>query len=157
MNRHSKKMTVLRYLILQYIPIVLLQVAGISLSAAQSSRPMHFDHYTNQEGLASSYVKSIVQDRDGYIWVATRLAVSRFDGKNFRDFFRTDSLGKKQNFYGNKLFLSPDSQLIVLSQKGIYYSYNSAQERFYPYSPLNRQGTAQAVVASSGGVLDVQQ
>ena len=68
-----------------------------SLSAAGDDETLNFYHYTNEDGLPSSYVKSIAQDADGFIWLATRISISRFDGKNFREFPVFDKSGKKIN------------------------------------------------------------
>ena len=54
---------------------------------AQSSRL-----YTMQDGLVSSHIKSITQDKEGFIWITSVDGLSRFDGKNFVTFKRnTDS------------------------------------------------------------------
>ena len=47
---------------------------------------------TSSEGLASSTVYDIIQDKDGYIWFATANGMSRFDGKHFTIFRTTDGL-----------------------------------------------------------------
>ena len=50
---------------------------------AQSSRL-----YTMQDGLVSSHIKSITQDKEGFIWITSVDGLSRFDGKNFVTFKR---------------------------------------------------------------------
>lgn len=49
-------------------------------------------HYTSNEGLASSTVFSMMQDKDGYMWFGTLQGLSRFDGKHFISFDRKDGL-----------------------------------------------------------------
>ena len=39
-----------------------------------------FEHLTPQEGLAGDYVPAILQDRYGFIWVATENGLNRYDG-----------------------------------------------------------------------------
>ena len=45
-----------------------------------------FRHYTTDDGLLSSEVYFIIQDKKGYIWFATDMGVSRFDGYHFKNF-----------------------------------------------------------------------
>ncbi|MEI7491583.1 MAG: two-component regulator propeller domain-containing protein [Bacteroidota bacterium] len=47
-------------------------------------------HYTTENGLASSTVYKIIQDREGFIWFATMNGMSRFDGNKFTT-FRTNN------------------------------------------------------------------
>ena len=49
-------------------------------------------HYTASDGLASSTVYQIIQDRNGFIWFATLNGMSRFDGKRFTTFRMNDGL-----------------------------------------------------------------
>lgn len=45
-----------------------------------------FTHFTTANGLASNFVNSMVQDGDGYIWLATVNGLQRFDGYRFLTF-----------------------------------------------------------------------
>lgn len=56
-----------------------------------AQRPPYF-HYTAADGLASSTVYQIVQDRQGFIWFATLNGMSRFDGKRFTTYRTADGL-----------------------------------------------------------------
>ena len=42
--------------------------------------------YNNENGLVSNLAKSIFQDNEGYIWIATDAGLSRFDGNTFLNF-----------------------------------------------------------------------
>lgn len=53
--------------------------AYISLSA----QTIPFKQYTGKDGLANSVVFRMVQDKRGYIWIATNYGLSRFDGSQF--------------------------------------------------------------------------
>lgn len=45
------------------------------------------DHlYTTADGLSSSLVNGLIQDSDGYIWIATGYGLCRYDGHVFRTF-----------------------------------------------------------------------
>ncbi len=112
---------------------------------------LKFYHYTNEDGLPSSYVKSIVQDTYGFIWLATRVSVSRFDGKNFQEFPVYDQDGNRVKIFCDRLFLSSDSVLISRTLKGMYYYFDDEQECFRPLSILNDLGATQAITPAPGG------
>jgi ligand-binding sensor domain-containing protein len=66
------------------LPILLL--AGNSL-CAQEVDEAGFTRYTRTEGLSNNYISGIVQDSLGYIWVATRKGLNRFDGRFFTGYY----------------------------------------------------------------------
>ncbi|RYY41372.1 MAG: hypothetical protein EOO08_02225, partial [Chitinophagaceae bacterium] len=52
-------------------------------SGAQQTRQYTFQHFTTAQGLASNFVYGTVQDRDGFIWLATQNGLQRYDGNRF--------------------------------------------------------------------------
>ena len=48
--------------------------------------------YTTKEGLASIFTTSLIQDKEGFIWISTGNGVNRFDGKKFQTFSVEDGL-----------------------------------------------------------------
>ncbi|MEW6005808.1 MAG: two-component regulator propeller domain-containing protein [Stygiobacter sp.] len=76
------------------------------------SQTPSYHHYNANDGLASSTVFQIIQDHDGFIWLATQNGVSRFDGKRFTTYTVKDGLNsnmitsltlgmKGEIFFGN--------------------------------------------------------
>lgn len=51
-----------------------------------------FIEYSTAEGLPQSQVSSIVQDKDGYLWVGSFGGVARFNGERFKSFGRNQGL-----------------------------------------------------------------
>lgn len=49
-------------------------------------------NYTTSDGLPSSETYDIIQDKKGYIWIATDRGVSRFDGYSFKNITTSDGL-----------------------------------------------------------------
>ncbi|MDB5208781.1 MAG: hypothetical protein JWR72_3856 [Flavisolibacter sp.] len=52
----------------------------------QSLSTYSFTHYGMVNGLASNEVFSVVQDRAGYLWIATNNGLQRFDGIHYKTF-----------------------------------------------------------------------
>jgi signal transduction histidine kinase/ligand-binding sensor domain-containing protein/CheY-like chemotaxis protein len=51
-------------------------------------RPMYFEHLTMRDGLSQSTVMSILQDKEGYLWLATESGLNRYDGYTIREYRR---------------------------------------------------------------------
>jgi signal transduction histidine kinase/ligand-binding sensor domain-containing protein/CheY-like chemotaxis protein/HPt (histidine-containing phosphotransfer) domain-containing protein len=51
-------------------------------------RPMYFEHLTTRDGLSQSSVMGILQDSQGYLWLATESGLDRYDGNNVRVYRR---------------------------------------------------------------------
>lgn len=62
---------------------------GIHFLAAQ--KPM-FRHLTTEDGLISSEVYGVFQDREGYLWFGTEYGVSRYNGHGFSNYSTDDGL-----------------------------------------------------------------
>ncbi len=73
----------------QFLVIVCL-ITAISTSSLGQVLPFH--HYTSKDGLASSWVTTMMQDSRGYIWIGTAEGISVFDGITFRNYRVQDGL-----------------------------------------------------------------
>lgn len=65
---------------------------SIYCSTVLVSQTPSYYHYTSFEGLASSSVYDLIQDRNGYIWFETANGVSKFDGHRFINYTTSDGL-----------------------------------------------------------------
>ncbi len=52
----------------------------------------NFRNFNTEDGLAQSYVYSIIQDIRGYLWIGTGNGLSRYNGFVFEDYTTSDSL-----------------------------------------------------------------
>src|SRR5437899_4099462 len=65
-------------------PLALAALAAAIPAGAASVRPIRFDHLSLEQGLSQSTVMDILQDRRGYIWLATEDGLDRYDGLSFK-------------------------------------------------------------------------
>lgn len=72
--------------------ILYLTFISILYSTNLFSQSPPYYHYTPSNGLASATVYDIVQDKDGFIWMATLNGLNRFDGKRFITYTINDGL-----------------------------------------------------------------
>jgi ligand-binding sensor domain-containing protein len=66
------------------------------LSFHLAGQENNYIHYDTKDGLASSTVYWICQDKKGYIWFATDNGLSRFDGKKFTNYTTEDGLSDNE-------------------------------------------------------------
>lgn len=75
----------------------LIQITILTLFIANSvfaqQRRMQFQHLTVEQGLSSSTIHTIVQDKNDFIWIGTEDGLNKFDGYNF-SVYRHDILDK---------------------------------------------------------------
>lgn len=65
---------------------VLLFLLLFNVGFSQQARQYSFTHYSITNGLTSNIISSVVQDDDGYLWIASANGLQRFDGKSFITF-----------------------------------------------------------------------
>jgi signal transduction histidine kinase/ligand-binding sensor domain-containing protein/DNA-binding response OmpR family regulator len=49
-----------------------------------------FDHFTSKDGLPDNRIRSIFQDSKGFIWFGTMNGLCKYDGYNFKQFYKTE-------------------------------------------------------------------
>ena len=58
--------------------------AGALPATAAPGRPIRFDQLSLEQGLSQSTVMDVLQDRRGYMWLATEDGLNRYDGYSFK-------------------------------------------------------------------------
>jgi ligand-binding sensor domain-containing protein len=102
--------------------------------SAQPVTPFTFTRYTMATGLLSNEVRSVVQDRTGYIWIATNNGLQRFDGVHYKTFQHRDNdpTSLPANFL-IQLLLDNDDQLWVVSADGQVGRFDKSK---FTYTPV---------------------
>lgn len=91
--------------------ILLFAIAFLRAPGAYSENTRNAIRYSTQDGLPDNSINCISQDSHGFIWVASRSGVSRFDGYRFKTF----KLGSSANV----LFPHKDT-IWIGTDKGLY-------------------------------------
>lgn len=137
--------------------IILLCLGWLLLTAdawAQPRGPIHpiqipllpdqklrFDRLTLDDGLSNSFITSVLQDSQGFIWVGTEDGLNRFDGYTFRT-FRADPTNPNSLANNEVLALAEDQNgiLWVGTAAGLV-RFDPVQETFttYRHDPANPQ------------------
>ncbi len=115
--------------------VILLSIAIPASAIANNvnQTPLKFERISIADGLSQSYVYDIIQDKNGFIWIATQDGLNRYDGKNFV-YYRHDSTNKSSiadNFI-RKLFIDSNDTLWVGTNEGLS-RYNESLDNFENY------------------------
>ena len=93
--------------------------------ADQSGLPFIVDVWTSKEGLPENAVISVIQTRDGYLWLGTLNGLVRFDGNHFTVFnqYNTPGLNSDRIVYlfedsHTNLWIGTDTAGVALVQDG---------------------------------------
>src|SRR5262249_26189389 len=82
------------------------------------------DHWTTDNGLPQNTVRSIVQTRDGYLWLTTFDGLARFDGVRFTVFDKSNTPAITNNRI-TALYEDRDGTLWIGAEQGELVSYRN--------------------------------
>jgi ligand-binding sensor domain-containing protein len=89
-----------------------------------------FRHYKVEDGLTFNTVRSIIQDRRGFMWIGTEDGLNRFDGYTFKEF---RSKAKSKNSIGSNyigtLLEDSNGDIWIGTDNGVYI-YHPTTEKF---------------------------
>jgi len=126
---------------LVYIGCVMILIASTLRALAQEN--FKFSSYTVDNGLPQSSIWSIIQDRNGFLWVSTSDGLCRFDGYEFTVFKNipgdTNSIAAKSNA---NLFEDSEGNIWIGHDLGIS-KYDIVTNKFiniYRYNKLPQGG-----------------
>jgi hypothetical protein len=109
---------------------LLVSLLWLSTTVAAQYR---FDSWTTDNGLPQNSVRSILQTRDGYLWLTTFDGLIRFDGVHFTVFNKSNTKGLSTNRF-TALYEGKDGTLwvgtgdggLTLYRDGVFTSYTIA-------------------------------
>jgi signal transduction histidine kinase/ligand-binding sensor domain-containing protein len=108
--------------LLTFVPIVCAQ-----------PKHMQFRHLTNDDGLSSSIITTIIQDSKGIVWIGTDNGLNRYDGFEFTIYKNSpsDSASIVSN-YILSAFEDRENNLFIGTQSGLCL-YDRKKDRFFNY------------------------
>ncbi len=120
-------------MIFSSISLLCLLSGLVNLLSAQNN-PVVFERLSTKDGLPGNSILDIVQDHDGYIWIATEDGLVRYDGYQFLNYQNIpgDSTSLSQNRI-EKLFVDYKGDIWVGSKSELDL-YSSECDCFFRYS-----------------------
>lgn len=112
-----------------FIGEIFLLLISIFYAGLLHGKTLHVQQFSTDHGLSNASVTSIIQDKQGYIWVGTEFGLNRFDGYQFKHYYKSWDKQTINNLtFVSNLFLDNDSNLWVASD-GVL-AYDQAIDRF---------------------------
>ncbi len=83
-----------------------------------------FRTYSIEKGLSEAVVHDLMQDENGYLWIATGYGLNRFDAHEFKNYYKEDGLqsNKIYSLYlddENRIWIGTDSGVNILQSDSI--------------------------------------
>lgn len=129
---------------------------GVILLLFQSTQAQQsnfkFERFTINNGLSNNSVNCVLQTKDGYLWIATKDGLNRFDGQSFKVFKK--NVSQKNSLPENYImFLYEDSKNILwVGAWGFgLCKYDPIQESFTRVDKTNNNDFVQCIVEDSDG------
>lgn len=119
----------LKVVLLAILCLYTLKDVNASLFSDKSPIVLQSQSFGVPQGLSQSTVTSIVQDKDGYIWIGTLNGLNRFDGKEFKHFYADDSASGLPSSFIRSLLITNENELLIGTDKGLVL-YNKNDESF---------------------------
>ncbi|PWI28928.1 hybrid sensor histidine kinase/response regulator [Flavobacteriaceae bacterium LYZ1037] len=105
---------------------------GISSITAQNDN-FYFKQITVNEDFSPNNVVSVAQDSTGYLWIASRDELLRYDGSSFKRFYKQfDAITKPNMKTLGKVYIDHENNLWIISKDGILEKFNRISEIFIP-------------------------
>jgi ligand-binding sensor domain-containing protein len=92
-----------------------------------------FKNYTVNEGLPSSEIYHVIQDRKGFIWFGTNQGVSKFDGYRFKNYDNLDGLPDNTVF---EIFEDYKGRIWFVPLTGLLSYMENDSIKLYPYNEI---------------------
>ena len=109
-------------------------ICSIGIVCAQSSANQ-FVHFDINDGLTSNAITDIIEDQEGFIWIATQAGLCRFDGYQFKSFQHHPSDSNSlSNSQIRHLFLAKDGNIWIGTWGNTFDHYDQKSEQFIHYN-----------------------
>lgn len=110
-----------------------------SASAMASQADIRFNHLSRQQGLSQSFILSVAQDKNGFMWFGSQGGLNRFDGYEVKIFTRDESEGSLPGSTVRALLSDSKGRLWVGTENGGFSQYQFESETFTTYNTENSQ------------------
>ena len=107
--------------------------------------------YSIRDGLPSGWIEDLVQTQDGYLWIATRGGVARFDGAKFTTFPRAGTPAIPSDFL-RSLYETRDGVLYIVAEGGLARYRSGRPGTFDRVEPLTGQDVTALFEDSMGSL-----
>jgi ligand-binding sensor domain-containing protein/putative methionine-R-sulfoxide reductase with GAF domain len=121
----------------KFILLLLFTAFLVSGVSAQKSLNYPFRHISQQDGLLHNEVYSITQDDKGFIWIATKNGLQRYDGYNFIRYPELLIDPKDGITYITSLYMDKKNRMLWIGNPGKTEKMDLASNHFTLFDPYS--------------------
>ena len=116
------------------------------------SQTLNLNQFGIEEGLPQSSIYTMIQDKDGNIWVGTMSGVSKYNGLNFENFNKKDGLAENRV---TSSCLDKDGNIWFGHWSGGISKYDAAKKHFEEITPgkFEIKKTINCILQDKSGVI----
>lgn len=116
------------------------------------SQPQYtFKRLTMTDGLVSNYIVDVIQDKQGYIWMASESGLCKFDGNDFT-IYNTGNSAIKSNAHNVLYYNKADNTVWVGTQRDGVCIFNCETQTFSNLPGMMTQDVTDLSPSSDGGI-----
>lgn len=119
--------------------VMMVALGGQSGWAIDANLVYYFTHLDNRNGLSENCVKSITQDRLGFVWLGTKNGLDRFDGRHLKHYSVNDPASGRGNHNISALMEDAEGLIWVGTDKGVFVL-NPVSEAFTSFDVASQDG-----------------
>ena len=129
------------FVLINYIKIILLfsfllfSVTAYGLDSSKTLNQQVHNIWQIEDGLPQNSVQTIVQTKDGYLWMGTQEGLVRFDGVKFKIFNKINTPLFTRNYIStiyednnNNLWIGTEGGGLLLYKNGMFKSFNAGNK-----------------------------
>jgi ligand-binding sensor domain-containing protein len=125
-------------------------LAGISMHIAGQKSDVRFHHIGVDEGLSHSLVFSIGEDTLGFIWFGTQDGLNRYDGYQFKTYFKGETIRDPSDSWISSLYIDSHQQMWIRYSGSGLDRYDPVRETFHAYRADSLKGSISSTASISG-------
>jgi len=125
---------------MRYAIVSILTLVFCELFAQTSNQTLRFDNLTIDNGLSNNTIRCILQDKKGFIWIATNNGLNKYDGYSFKQYKHVannlTSLGDNRI---NTIYEDRQGVIWIGTRQGGLSVYNPKTDGFITYRQSKNQ------------------
>ncbi len=102
----------------KYLSALILSL--LMTSGLYPQQTLRFQRYLLDSGISDLTINDITQDKNGFLWMATRDGLSRFDGKNFHVYRRVEIAGRAMPGNLDALYCDRENRIWIGTDSGVF-------------------------------------
>jgi len=119
------------------ILFVIILLAGFQLQVSAQGGNYVFSHLSIDDGLAHDHCKSMLKDKDGFMWFGTESGLSRYDGSDFKTYrFQEGDSSTIGDNWINDIKQDETGNIWIACRRGGINKYDPVTDQFTRYPIL---------------------